>query len=172
MATKPVILTVDDDPEVLRAIERDLRQQYGGLFRVLRADSGAAALEILKQVKLRNEPVALFKDNALFRSGLSQVLEPSDEGVRRKIYVVIDNYRIHFAKPVLALLATHADQIELVARPSYSPQFNPARRFWKHLRRKVTHTTFFQIIDRLLDAVTGFLRDMAACPQTVRSVAG
>ncbi len=59
-ATKPVILTADDDPEVLRAIERDLRQQYGGLFRVLRADSGAAALEILKQVKLRNEPVALF----------------------------------------------------------------------------------------------------------------
>lgn len=60
MATKPVILTVDDDPEVLRVIERDLRQQYGGPFRVLRADSGAAALEILKQVKLRNEPVALF----------------------------------------------------------------------------------------------------------------
>jgi thioredoxin reductase (NADPH) len=38
MATKPILLTVDDDPEVLRAIERDLRQKYGGLFRLLRAD--------------------------------------------------------------------------------------------------------------------------------------
>jgi thioredoxin reductase (NADPH) len=60
MATKPILFTIDDDPEVLHAVERDLRQKYGGLFRVLSANSGAAALEILKQVKLRNEPVALF----------------------------------------------------------------------------------------------------------------
>lgn len=60
MATKPVLLTVDDDPEVSRAVERDLRQKYGAQFRVLRAESGATALETLKQLKLRNEPVALF----------------------------------------------------------------------------------------------------------------
>ena len=40
---KPVLLTVDDDPEVLRSIERDLRHQYGDRYRVLRADSGNAA---------------------------------------------------------------------------------------------------------------------------------
>jgi putative transposase len=112
------------------------------------------------------------KDNALFRSVLSQVLEPPEVGAVRKKYIVIDNYRIHFAKPVLALLAAYSDQIELVTLPTYSPQLNPVERFWKHLRRKVTHNTFFQTIDRLLDAVTGFLRDMAACPQIVRSVAG
>lgn len=57
---KPVILTVDDDPQVLRSVERDLRSKYGNRFRVLRADSGLTALEILKQLKLRNEPPALF----------------------------------------------------------------------------------------------------------------
>ncbi|HEY5769441.1 MAG TPA: FAD-dependent oxidoreductase [Terrimicrobium sp.] len=57
---KPVILTVDDDVDVLRAVERDLRRQYGERFRVMRADSGAAALETVKQIKLRNEPLALF----------------------------------------------------------------------------------------------------------------
>lgn len=57
---KPVILTVDDDPQVLRSVERDLRSKYGNRFRVLRADSGTTALEILKQLKLRNEPPALF----------------------------------------------------------------------------------------------------------------
>lgn len=57
---KPTILTVDDDPEVLQAIARDLRQQYGDRFRVIRADSGASALEALQQLKLRNESVALF----------------------------------------------------------------------------------------------------------------
>ncbi len=57
---RPVILTVDDDPEVLQAIARDLRQQYGDRFRVIRADSGSAALEVIQQLKLRNESVALF----------------------------------------------------------------------------------------------------------------
>jgi thioredoxin reductase (NADPH) len=60
MATKPVIMTVDDDPEVLQAVARDLRQEYGDRFRIIRADSGASAIEALEQLKLRNQPVALF----------------------------------------------------------------------------------------------------------------
>jgi thioredoxin reductase (NADPH) len=57
---KPVILTVDDDQVVLNAIGRDLRRQFGRDYRVLEVDSGLEALEVLKQLKLRNEPVALF----------------------------------------------------------------------------------------------------------------
>ena len=57
---KPVILTVDDDPQVLQAIARDLRQQYGNRFRIMRADSGKTALDTLEKLKLRNETVALF----------------------------------------------------------------------------------------------------------------
>ena len=57
---KPVIWTVDDDPDVLRAVERDLRRQYGNRYRVMAADSGEGALESVKQLKLRNDPVALF----------------------------------------------------------------------------------------------------------------
>jgi len=57
---KPVILTVDDDAEVLQAVARDLRREYGDRFRVLRAESGAIALEALQQIKLRNQTVALF----------------------------------------------------------------------------------------------------------------
>jgi len=57
---KPVIWTVDDDPDVLRAVERDLRRQYGDRYKVISADSGISALEAVKQLKLRNEPVALF----------------------------------------------------------------------------------------------------------------
>ena len=57
---KPVILTVDDDPEVLRSVERDLRRRYAREYRVLRADSGASALDTLGKLKLRGDPVALF----------------------------------------------------------------------------------------------------------------
>lgn len=56
---KPIILTVDDDVEVLQAISRDLRKQYGDRYRIVRANSGASAIETLEQLKLRNESVAL-----------------------------------------------------------------------------------------------------------------
>ena len=57
---KPVIWTIDDDPDVLRAVERDLRRQYGNRYKIIAADSGPSALEAVRQLKLRNEPVALF----------------------------------------------------------------------------------------------------------------
>ena len=56
---KPVILTVDDDQEVLRAVQRDLRRQYGEDYRVVAAASGAEALEAVRELNLRNEPIAL-----------------------------------------------------------------------------------------------------------------
>ena len=58
--TKPVILTVDDEPEVLNAVERDLRKHYAADYRILKAGSGALALEAVEQLKKRNAPVALF----------------------------------------------------------------------------------------------------------------
>src|SRR5215470_1722896 len=57
---KPVLLTVDDDPDVLRSVERDLRPKYGARYRILAADSGLSALDLLKRLEQRNEPVALF----------------------------------------------------------------------------------------------------------------
>jgi thioredoxin reductase (NADPH) len=57
---RPVILAVDDDPEVLSAVERDLRQHYRSDYRVLKAGSGREALEAARQLKQRGTPVALF----------------------------------------------------------------------------------------------------------------
>src|SRR5262245_34392333 len=56
---KPVLLTVDDDSDVLRAIERDLRSQYGADYRVIGSDSPERAIDLLKQLKVRNDSVAL-----------------------------------------------------------------------------------------------------------------
>jgi thioredoxin reductase (NADPH) len=65
MANKPVLFAIDDDPEVLRAVERDLRRRYargrnGDGYRVLRANSADSALDTLGQLKLRGDSVALF----------------------------------------------------------------------------------------------------------------
>jgi thioredoxin reductase (NADPH) len=58
--SKPVIITVDDDPEVLGAVERDLRRKYRKDYRVMRAASGREGVEAARELKQRGAPVALF----------------------------------------------------------------------------------------------------------------
>jgi thioredoxin reductase (NADPH) len=57
---RPSIVTVDDDPNVLRAVQRDLRKQFGSEYRISSADSGAKALELITEFKRRDDPMALF----------------------------------------------------------------------------------------------------------------
>jgi thioredoxin reductase (NADPH) len=59
MAGKPVLLTVDDDATVSQSLTRDLRRQYSHRFRVVRAESGAQALDILRQLRLADDEAAL-----------------------------------------------------------------------------------------------------------------
>jgi thioredoxin reductase (NADPH) len=56
---KPILLSVDDDSDVLRAIEHDLRSKYGADYRVIGSDSPEQAVALLKQLKVRNDSVAL-----------------------------------------------------------------------------------------------------------------
>jgi thioredoxin reductase (NADPH) len=56
---RPAIVTVDDDPDVSRAVARDLRRKYGEQHRIVRAESGEAALDALRQMKLRGDLVAV-----------------------------------------------------------------------------------------------------------------
>jgi thioredoxin reductase (NADPH) len=56
---KPILLTVDDDPGVSRAVARDLRRNYGDAYRVVRTESGPQALEALRELKLRGDLVAV-----------------------------------------------------------------------------------------------------------------
>lgn len=57
---KPIIMTVDDEPQVLNAIERDLRKHYHSSYRIIKVNSGTEALKTIEQLKRRNASVALF----------------------------------------------------------------------------------------------------------------
>ncbi len=92
---KPVLLSVDDDPEVLRAVERDLRRRYGQEYRVLRSESGSAALELLERLKLRGDPVALL---------LSDQRMPEMTGVE-----FLEKARMHAPDARRVLLTAYAD---------------------------------------------------------------
>jgi thioredoxin reductase (NADPH) len=56
---RPVIMTVDDDPGVSRAVARDLRRKYGQTERIVRAESASDGLDALRQMKLRGEQAAV-----------------------------------------------------------------------------------------------------------------
>jgi thioredoxin reductase (NADPH) len=56
---RTAILTVDDDPNVSRAVARDLRRHYGSEYRIIRAESGADALDALRELRLRGDQVAV-----------------------------------------------------------------------------------------------------------------
>src|SRR5437763_16558435 len=56
---RPAIVAVDDEPAVLAAVARDLRRGFGERYRVMRAASGAEALDLLRQLRTRGDQVAL-----------------------------------------------------------------------------------------------------------------
>jgi thioredoxin reductase (NADPH) len=58
-AARPILLTVDDDPSVSRAVARDLRRRYSESHRIVRASSAAEAMEVLRETKLRGGQVAV-----------------------------------------------------------------------------------------------------------------
>jgi thioredoxin reductase (NADPH) len=93
--TPPILLTVDDDPEVSRSLARDLRQQYGEEYRIRRAESGPAALDALKELKLRDEQVGLL---------LADQRMPGMSGVE-----FLDQSRTLYPKARRVLLTAYAD---------------------------------------------------------------
>src|SRR5215470_1317541 len=92
---KPILLTVDDDADVLQAIERDLRSHYGAQYRVLASDSPDAALALLNQLKLRGDSLALL---------LADQRMPKMDGVR-----FLQEAREVFPEAKRALLTAYAD---------------------------------------------------------------
>ncbi len=77
---KPIIMTVDDEPQVLNAVERDLRRHYRGEYRIVKANSGADALEAVQQFKQRNVPLALFLvDQRMPQMGGTDFLEQAQK---------------------------------------------------------------------------------------------
>jgi len=92
---KPILLVVDDDPDVLNAVARDIRTQYGQHYRVLRADSGTTALELLEELKQGDTPVALL---------LSDQRMPRMDGV-----TFLSEAAAHFPNAKRVLITAYAD---------------------------------------------------------------
>jgi thioredoxin reductase (NADPH) len=91
----PFIIIVDDDEQVLRAIQRDVRNKYHTEYRISVADSANEALELIKELKLKNETVALF---------ISDQRMPEMEGV-----TFLERTKEIFPEAKLVLLTAYSD---------------------------------------------------------------
>ena len=94
-ARRPALLVVDDEPPVLRAVQRDLRGRFGEAYRVLRAGSGAEADALMRELRKRGEVLALV---------LADQRMPGMTGVE-----LLEGARELFPKAKRALLTAYAD---------------------------------------------------------------
>jgi thioredoxin reductase (NADPH) len=143
---KPVILVIDDDAEVLRALERDLRRKYGSVYRIVRSGSAQAALDALGQLKLRNEPVALllsdqrmphvsgieFLEQAMIiypdaKRALLTAYADTDAAIRAINSVKIDYYLMKPWEPPETQLYPVADELLDDWQAAYRPAFEGIR---------------------------------------------
>lgn len=76
-----------------------------------------------------------------------------------KILMVLDNARVHHAKALQPFLLANEDKLELFFLPPYSPDLNPMEWFWKFLRKRVTHNTFFDEFTKFQRAIVKFIRN-------------
>lgn len=128
----PILLTVDDDPEVSRSIARDLRQRYGEDYRIRRAESGTAALETLKELKRRDERVGLL---------LADHRMPEMTGVE-----FLEQSRQYYPKARRVLLTAYADTDAAIAAINRADVHYYLLKPWDPPQEKL-----YPVLDDLLD---------------------
>jgi thioredoxin reductase (NADPH) len=129
---KPVILAVDDDPQVLRSIARDLRDKYGDEYQILRADSGTSGLQTLDELSDSASPVALL---------VSDQRMPDMDGV-----TFLKQARTRYPDSKRALLTAYADTSAAIAAINESQVDYYLTKPWDPPRERL-----YPVIDDLLD---------------------
>ena len=90
----------------------------------------------------------------------------------RKVFLVLDNLRVHHSKLVKEWVAKHEDEIELFFLPSYSPELNPDERLNADLKHKITTVAPARTRKKLLDVTTGYMKLLEHSPERVVSYFG
>src|SRR3954464_13748810 len=132
---KPVLLSVDDDPGVSRAVARDLRRRYAEDFRVLRASSAAEALDALRELKLRGDAVAVL---------LADYRMPQMNGIE-----FLEQAMDLFPRARRALLTAYADTDAAIAAINVVDVDHYLLKPWEPPEEKL-----YPVVDAMIEAYT------------------
>jgi transposase len=107
-------------------------------------------------------------DGALNTDILIDFLRRLIKGANKKLFLILDNLRVHHAKPVKAWLAEHADVIEVFYLPSYSPELNPDEMANADIKQAVTKLAPARTKLQLVRATARHLRSVQRQPERIR----
>ncbi len=108
-------------------------------------------------------------DEAFNSDKLIAFLEALVKDAGKKVFLILDNLRVHHSKPVKAWLAEHTDKIEVFYLPSYSPELNPDERLNADLKYALGSRVQVRTKDKLKAATQNHMAMLAANPQRVKS---
>lgn len=111
-------------------------------------------------------------DGAFNSERLIEFMELLLKDAERKVFLILDNLRVHHSKPVKAWAEEHAESISLFFLPSYSPELNPDERLNADLKHKITTTVPVRTRKKLLDLTTQHMTTIESSPERVASYFG
>jgi len=103
-----------------------------------------------------------------FQQFLQHVLEIF--GGRGKIWIILDNARVHHAKALMLFLDEIKGELELIYLPAYSPDLNVIERLWRFLRKEVTHDEYYPTFDLFTDALSAFFNKYANPSEVIKTL--
>lgn len=110
-----------------------------------------------------------FFDGALDTQRFIDFLQGLIDDAQRKVFLIVDNLKVHHAKPVKAWLAERVDRIEVFYLPSYSPDLNPDEYLNRDLKTTLRQGPIAKTAKALSERARLAMEAIAAMPERVRS---
>lgn len=135
---------------------------------VIRVNNKRHGLSVISTVTNKGQMRWKIFDGALNTKILIDFLRRLIKGASKKVFLILDNLRVHHAKPVKAWLAERADAIEVFYLPSYSPELNPDEMANADIKQAVTKLAPARTKLQLVKATSQHLRSVQRQPERVR----
>lgn len=135
---------------------------------VIRVNSKRHGPSVISTVTNKGQMRWRIFDGALNTDIMIDFLRRLIKGASKKLFLILDNLRVHHAKPVKAWLAGHADAIEVFYLPSYSPALNPDEMANADIRQAVTKLAPARTKLQLVKATARHLRSVQRQPERIR----
>ena len=135
---------------------------------VIRVNNKRHGLSVISTVTNKGQMRWKIFEGALNADILIDFLRRLIKGASKKLFLILDNLRVHHAKPVKAWLAEHADAIEVFYLPSYSPELNPDEMANADIKQALTKLAPARTKGQLLKATARHLRSVQRQPERIR----
>lgn len=135
---------------------------------IVKATGSRYSLNMISAISSRGHFRFMVTEGSVTADVFCKFIKRLVENVDRKIFLILDNHRVHHAKKVKRLVEELRDKIELFYLPAYSPELNPDELVWNHVKQKVGRSGIISK-ENLKERVMSALRSLQKMPDKVKS---